>query len=644
MNYFRTHKKSLIFLAIALGIILLSSFAASLVQSSGYQVTVTDLRNESNTGTKVVAVEDGKDISVAVAGEVKSGILFVPKSASATNKLPAVVLTHGYLNNRELQLQNAIELSRRGFIVLTIDRGGHGNNESTGDISAMMDDSGLYEACKYVYNMDCVDQSKIGVSGHSMGGYSTAMVLYKDMFIPGKAYTKTGTTVKATGTNLGIVSAGLMQGWSQFIAAGANVAVGNLKAKDDEFFYQSTDAQGEATISRQYLQSKACYQFLTGKPHTAGDIDFKTGEVYLNGAQVKTLDKADGVAVAGAIRVVYEADEIHPLNHFSTESASYVTNFFYTSLGTPKGFEYIAEGNETWWIKEAFSTIGLVGFFMLVLPVADLLLTIPVFAGLRKKKLAEGEIEVSTLPVLAGVRKHVSYWAAAVATTLFSGFMIEPIFNDDNLVSMFFTQTNLFPQDTTAQVATWAIICGLFALLCVGLVWGINHIINRVKYKEGYAIHDEHPLAAARIEGGVPAFLKTIVLALLTVTVMYVITFINWGIWTVDFRFWSFDVKVFDVATMLPTMLRYMVPFAIFYCINSIFNQGYKVKNLPEWATIAINAVFNVLGIVIVIAIQYITFRSTGILWQDSMALGYIVLFPIIPVLIIATVLSRRLY
>ena len=91
-------------------------------------------------------------------------------------------------------------------------------------------------------------------------------------------------------------------------------------------------------------------------------------------------------------------------------------------------------------------------------------------------------------------------------------------------------------------------------------------------------------------------------------------------------------------------MLRYAGLFGIFYVCNAICNQTYRLKNLPEWATIAINAAFNVFGIGLVFAIQYITFRSTGVMWKPEMNLSYIVLFPIIPVLIIATIISRILY
>ena len=91
-------------------------------------------------------------------------------------------------------------------------------------------------------------------------------------------------------------------------------------------------------------------------------------------------------------------------------------------------------------------------------------------------------------------------------------------------------------------------------------------------------------------------------------------------------------------------MLRYFLFFGLYYLLQGIANQTYRAKNLPEWATIAINAFFNVFGISLVMIIQYATFKSTGVLWQSEMALGYIVLFPIVPILIFATIISRHLY
>lgn len=644
-EYFKKHKISLIVLAAALALILVSSFCAAMVQTNAFQVKVTELMDEEFEGT----VTNKKDVELNLSGTVASGTLFVPNKASKDNKLPAVVLTHGYLNNKELQLQNAIELARRGFVVLTIDRGGHGNNEISSATSAMMNTSGMYEAVQYLALQEYVDINKIGISGHSMGGYTTAMTLAQDSPYYSALGLKTG--------GYGLVSAGLMQGWSSFIMADAGVSVGMLKAMDDEFFFTSKHLDGTDSICREYLQSRGALKFVnpamdpdSRNPWTdeqwaaaVQKIDVKNGGIYIGG-ELKEIE--GGKAAESAFRVVYEANEIHPLNHFSVESASYVTNFFYTAFGTPAGYEYIAEGNETWWVKELFSTLGLVGFFAMVLPLVDLLLSVPFFASLRKKEAAEGEVG-EMLPELKGVRRHVSYWIAGVLTTLFSGFSIQWVYSNDGWLNGFTklicSQGSLFPQDTTGKVAAWAVVCGLFALLVTGIIWLVNYIIDKVQNNPETAMNS-HPLACAKIEGGFGAFLKTVLLGAITVALVYLVVFINWAIWTVDFRFWTFDIQPFEVGVMLPTMLRYACIFFIFYAINSIFNQGYRTKTLPEWATIAINAAFNVFGIVLVMIIQYGTFRSTGVLWQADMNLGYIVLFPIVPVLIIATIFSRRLY
>ena len=643
--YFKKNLKSLVMLGIALALILVSSFFGSMIQSRGWSIEVTDLRDETNEG-QYYDIKTGLAVEgVSVEGVVKSGILYRPKSATMSNKLPAVVLTHGYLNNREHQLPNAVELARRGFVVLTIDREGHGNYENEANTGALMATNGLYDSVKYVYNLPYVDKAKIGISGHSMGGYTTAMTLYTDMYNPAN---------QAKGTGLGIVSAGLMQGWSTYIASGdmlgLDIDVGMLKAQDDEFFFTSKDVEGNPTICRQYLQSQGAASFVKDMSYTTtGTIDIKNGGIYVGG---QLVEAELGQQVDGAFRVVYEdVAGIHPTNHFSVESTSYVIDFFYKAFGTPNGFKAIKTTNQVWVLKEIMATLGWVGIIFMIFPLLQLLFTVPFFAELRKRRYetADGRIayedvdeavEVGGASELKGLRKHLSFWIPAVACTLFAGFSIAPI---QEWAGGVFEQSALFPQDTTGWVALWSVCCGLFALTMVLLTNLVNRIINVVVYREDAAAHHEDVLGVARI-GSVSRFLKTALLAAIVVVAMYLVLFVNWAVWKVDFRFWTFCMKVFEVDVMLPTILRYSVFFGIFYVCNSICNQSYRVKNLPEWATIAINAFFNVAGIALVFAIQYGTFCSTGELWKPEMNLSYIVLFPIIPVLVVATIISRVLY
>ena len=635
-SYFAKNKVAVIFLIVCILVIFLSSFIASAIQSNGWSIEVTDLRDAENEGTAISLTGEETEIN----GKVVSGILFKPKDATADNPLPAVVLTHGYLNNREMQLQNAIELARRGFVVLTVDREGHGNYESTGETSALMATSGLYDSVKYLYNMDYVDKDKIGISGHSMGGMTTAMTLMQDM-------------------QLGLVSAGLIQAWSSFMGAGADVDVGMLKAQDDEFFFTTNEGE-DGTISREYLSTRAAKTFI-GNTELEGDV--VSGAIYVNGQAVETTG---GQETEVAFRVVYEISGVHPQNHCSVEGANAVVNFFYNAFGTPNGYEYISEGNQVWWVKEAFSLIGMIGFFALIFPLVSLLLTTPVFRSLRvaKQQVVEETVVVTdetgaeqtmvcqklvwdgaNIPLqpkpLKGVQKNISYWLAAIGIMLFSGFSIHSICTEYG--SKWFPNTQLYPQDTTNWVAMWAVCSALFSLAVILFFWLANTVVNKIRYGDNYLEYQENPFAAGKIATGLGGLLKTFVLALLVLGILMAVLYTNWAIWTVDFRIWTLAVKVFDMGVLLPTIVRYGVFFGIFFIVSALFNETYRASNIPEWASTLINVFFNFFGVLLVIAIQYGEFTSTGVMWQPDMNLGYIVLFPMVPILAIATVISRRM-
>ncbi len=626
-NYCRKNKKMLLFFIICLIVIFLSSFIASAIQSTGWKVEVTDLRNEENSGSITTSTADkdsGETVTTEtkVNGKVVSGILFKPSTATADNPAPAVVFTHGYLNNREMQLQNAIELSRRGFVVLIVDREGHGNYENSGSQSALMATNGLYDSAKYLYNLDYVDKDKIGISGHSMGGMTTAAVLMQD-------------------ASVGIVSAGLIQSWDTFMGAGSDVSVGFLKSQDDEFFYTTDDNGG--TLSREWLSTSEAKGYV-GNASLEGDV--VNGGIYINGV---LTDIADGKAADSAFRVIYEIDGIHPQVHYSVEGAEAVTNFFYTAFGVPQGSEYIAESNQVWWVKEMFSLIGLIAVFAMIFPLVSLLLTTPFFKSLKvgEKVVNEngeavwtGNPYIEPAP-LKGVQKNITYWLGAIAITLFSGFIIQDVYG--TYAGKVFPNTQLYPQDTTNKVAMWAVVVALFSLAVILFFYFVNTLVYRLRYKENAGQYIENPFAAAKISTGLAGFAKTFLLAGVVVFFVYLVTFINWSAWTVDFRIWTFAIKVFDVGVMLPTMVRYAVFFGIFFIISAIFNENYRAKNLPEWASILINIFFNIFGVLLVIAIQYGQFTTTGEMWQPDMNLAYIVLMPMIPILAIATVISRRM-
>ncbi|MFX1602313.1 MAG: alpha/beta hydrolase [Promethearchaeota archaeon] len=85
-----------------------------------------------------------------------------PNYATDTNPLPGVAVIHGVIQCKEWLMAFGIELSRRGFVVLTIDANSHGNSEpGSGSGAAALD---------YLAGLDYVDSAAVGLIGHSMGG------------------------------------------------------------------------------------------------------------------------------------------------------------------------------------------------------------------------------------------------------------------------------------------------------------------------------------------------------------------------------------------------------------------------------------------------------------------------------------------
>ena len=661
MEFLRKNKKALIMLAIALAVILVSSWCAQMVQTDGYKVEVTDLRDATNSG---VLATDSK---TPVRGLVTSGILFKPKTATEEHPAPGIVLTHGYLNNRELQLQNAIELARRGYVVVTIDRGQHGNNQNlnngaTGAGSSQMNTDGLYESAKYLYNLPYVDKSVgIGISGHSMGGYTTAMTVVFDHPDNG---------------GLGIISAALIQGWDSVISdlmglKTDNVSIGILKAKDDEFFFGSKSVSGASTSfadgsesrSRDYLHStgaagfvgetvaskeKDAINIVNGGVYVGGSWNDVSGVLgmenpyYVYGGATLKEDVVEGTAVGETFRVIYESDEIHPINHFSLQSAAHVTNFFYNAFGTVEGYKVIASTSQTWWVKEMFSFIGLLGIFFLLFPLVAILLNVPCFASLRKREDVDLDAELLSFKQggAANITRTVLFWLSGVATMLFGGFIMHKVFTEWG--GQLLPPSTRLPQDTTGNVATWGIVSAIFTVAVMCCVWIVNSVVNAVAAKKGKeTVAVTNPFRPAAIS--FVNLFKTVILAFLVVIIFYLITWINWGIFTVDFRIWTLNVHPFRL-NMLATMLRYVPLFLIFYGVSAVANAGMRARELPEWASILINVLFNSVGVALVLIIQYGTFRSTGVLWQGDMNLAYIVVVPLVPILALATVISRWTY
>ena len=127
--------KTLAALAVGLALIVLGSVLAQAFHTSFYSVKVSRVYFDTESGTL-------------------SGLLYMPKGVDASNPHPALVTTHGYLNSAEMQDAPAIEMSRRGMVVLALDMYDHGhsrgNAEHTGAFFSFWP-TAIWDAVQYVW-------------------------------------------------------------------------------------------------------------------------------------------------------------------------------------------------------------------------------------------------------------------------------------------------------------------------------------------------------------------------------------------------------------------------------------------------------------------------------------------------------------
>jgi fermentation-respiration switch protein FrsA (DUF1100 family) len=118
------------------------------------------------------------------------GLLTIPSGQMPPNGWPAIVFNHGYIDPRaykttERYVAYVDQLARHGYIVYKIDYRGH--DQSQGVASGAYGDPGytvdVLNAVSALEAFPQADAQRIGMWGHSMGGFLTlrAMVISKDI-------------------------------------------------------------------------------------------------------------------------------------------------------------------------------------------------------------------------------------------------------------------------------------------------------------------------------------------------------------------------------------------------------------------------------------------------------------------------------
>lgn len=563
-------------LVISLILCFVSMAVSSVIQSSGGRVKVSELRLVDSTGHEV------------------SVLLYKPKSATEENKSPAIVTVEGWFNNKEMQDLYSIEYARRGYTVIAVDMHGHGDTEITAADEVYSSAVGIDAAVALAASLPYVDKDKIGITGHSSGGAACDMEIAID-----------------NERENPIVSAVLFQASTWCDDTGVDHSadfgtrnVGIIADKYDEFFFWTTDENGNEAVPRVFLTTPDAKNFVNFNNGSDGMSDVESGKYY----------EKDG-----AFRVIYQVGGTHPWVHFSKTSVEHGIDFFEKSFGAPH--EIIAS-NQVWQAKQFFNVLGLVGIMMFVVAFVLTLVENTAYFGCLK-----ASTDVKPV-VITEPRQKNWFWISMVAGALFSALSYRLM-----IITIYSKANPVWPAAGPLLSGVWSVLNGLF----LGAVILISNKIagnNRINAKA----------AGIMMEKG--KLVKTIYLSILTVTLAFGILFFADYFFKTDFRLWVLTLKAFDADKVL-IGLRYIPLFMFYYIMLSIVSCCYNCNTICGRKNTVVTALFNIAGPVLYWLVQYIPFFVTGALtWYKTEGdrIGGIWLYPMIVFLFVNPILDRIIY
>ena len=318
-------------IAIALILVMISCIGASLIQTGGGKITVTDTR---------IPMPNGETLRV---------LIHRPATATKDNPAPCVIVSHGYHATLETQDITSIELARRGFVVFNMDTYSAGDSSGTVEeygYNRTYNGLGMLQLVDYVYNnIDYIDRDRIGITGHSTGGRNVAYTLdaygrnergisYVGQPEDGSSYS---TKVKSalilaffpdhymlnnlpSGVNVGINFARYDEGTTVQVTKVDGYQWADLSVSPEAKFFINTTTPDTFTLTEEEIPDEK-----TGHP------DVKLSG-YDNNQKVE-IGKYYGSIEDGTMRVVYNPVISHQLQFFSKKNAAITSQFFMDTLG-----------------------------------------------------------------------------------------------------------------------------------------------------------------------------------------------------------------------------------------------------------------------------------------------------------------------
>lgn len=641
--------KRLLLLLVAL--ILLFSCLAHVVATSGGRVKI-------------------EQINIDARGALLDGELYYPAGISDEAGLPAVIVTHGAGCIHKGMNSYCIELARRGFVVFAFSANGSGLSEfpkrdeygmGEQNYNARETPGGLHDALEFVRTLKFVDQTRIGMMGHSQGSRRTSCassldtdyytlndilinVLYDEF---GQTFTEDEITQDAVALAEARLNADQLAHFNTIRAEKTEYYNTRLKAAlivggDAPQVSPMQDVTVGGIEVRRNAQVNlgliiGDYDSYIGYPaaettleswHSAGTVTAETwyaiDDIAGTGTQLGTITQtsiADNEALRAAIesrtaRIVCFNPEIHATNQISLRSVSDATRYFEQTLGYNNG-ELLggaqpinAYSTICFW-HEVFNGLAMFCMVFMLVPIAVLLMSTKTFAAVTTEKAAaQGSFDKKKYWIFGGLMVVLGFFAIYKTNSIFNPFM--PYYP---VLPLFFNW--------------WVVFMYLGFMSLISLAFLV--VFCMMDKKSG-----------RKVDLGLKVPGKSILQALLLSVSLIFAAYVSLGVirylFGEDYRFWNNIFGAMKVEYWWLALKFALVIFVPQLVINVLTNYTIRT-DIPEWKDTLFTVIFGCAGVWLCCMLNVIMLHTgMGLLCNWNSAFALPLMLPL------TTYLSRKLY
>lgn len=637
-----------------LATIFVFSFCAQLITSAGGSIKV-------------------QKITIDARGANLEGDLYYPAGISDQDKIPAIVVVHGGGVNKGNYKGIAEELARREFVVLNLNAYATSGSEmppydetrqGADGYSAFGISAGVLDAVEFLRTLKFVDQTRIGVGGHSMGSMKTeraalldnTYMTFNDLMV-NVLYETFGQTFTAEE---------ILQDADELAAARLNADqlahYEHIKAEKREWFDtrirsaliigttggsimpRKAITVGGHEVMRSLQINAACLSgtydnmgfvtsaygldalYLTDK--IATDTWYAIDDIAQKSTVVGTIN--DSVATSEAMKAAMDSRtarfvtynrETHSKNFFSVDTTADAVVFFTQTLQyncgdlSDSATKPIAATDSVFMLREFFNFLAMCAMLAMLVPLAAILYKTEFFAPCVGKTVISGRVFSKTRYFIISVISFAVsfgciYWVNA------------------NIMAPRLYSSDFFPLWPAYWLAP--IFLGLFAIFSL-----LQLVVCGILDKKTYGDTSLPQLNIALNMGGI---FKTLLASFILLATGYATLAGVKYLFNQDYRLWMFAFEELKVEHWWYVLLTMVFCF-VQVLINSAATNYHIRTDIPEWLDDGLTVLISSAGIWIVAWINILVLHAGGAQFSNwQFTYQFLMAVPV------TVYLTRRLY